>query len=67
MSDDNSIELARAKRKTRAILSARFALQRQLDRIDYDIDIVRPELSRIDEAAALGELPVITQNLAVDE
>ena len=56
---DNCRELERARRKTRAVLSARFALERQLKRIDYDIDVIRPALSRVDEGAANGELPVV--------
>jgi hypothetical protein len=66
-SDDNSVQLIRAKRKTRAILSARFALQRQLDRIDYDLDVIKPTLAEVDEAAANGTIPIITANLSVDE
>lgn len=58
-SDDNSVELIRAKRKTRAVLAARFALQRQLDRIDYDLDVIQPKLAEVEDAAARGEIPVI--------
>jgi hypothetical protein len=65
MTEDNSVELQRAKRKTRAILTARFALRRQLDRIDYDLDVIKPTLAAVDEDAANGKIPVIT--LAVDE
>jgi hypothetical protein len=59
MSDDNSVELQRAKRKTRAVLGAQFALKRQLERIDYDLDVIKPTLAEVDEAAANGEIPVI--------
>jgi hypothetical protein len=59
-SEDNSVELIRAKRKTRAILAARFSLQRQLDRIDYDLDVIKPTLSEIEADAANGEVPEIT-------
>jgi hypothetical protein len=59
MSSDNSVELIRAKRKTRAILAARFSLERVLARIDYDLDVIKPTLAGVDEAAANGEIPVI--------
>ena len=66
MPDDNATELTRIKRKTRAILSARFALQRVLDRIDYDLDVIKPALAEVDDQAANGHLPVI-ENTAADE
>lgn len=63
MSADNSTELVRVKRKTRAILAARFALQRVLDRIDYDIDVIKPTLASVEDDAANGKIPVISNNV----
>ncbi len=57
MAAQMSVELERALRKSKAVLSARFALKRAFDRIDYDLDVVRPAVSAIKNDAAVGELP----------
>jgi hypothetical protein len=54
---DNSIEVQRALRKARAVLNARFALQRAFDKIDYDLDVVKPKINDLRADAAHGTLP----------
>ena len=54
---DNSIEVQRALRKARAVLNARFALQRAFDKIDYDLDVVKPKINDLRADAAQGQLP----------
>jgi hypothetical protein len=58
MISENAVELERAIRKTRAILNARFALRRALQKIDFDLDVVKPALKEIRSDAAIGNLPV---------
>jgi regulator of sigma D len=57
MTTDNSIEVQRALRKARAVLNARFALRRAFEKIDYDLDVVKPALNDLRSEAAQGALP----------
>jgi hypothetical protein len=60
MTVNNSIEVQRALRKARAVLQARFALKRAFDKIDHDIDVVKPALDQLRQDAAQGQLPQFT-------
>lgn len=43
--------------KYKALMAARFQLQKTWDRIDYTIDVVDPGVKALEQNAAQGELP----------
>jgi hypothetical protein len=53
-------ELLRARRKLVALERAKFALQQRFDKIDFEMDVIRPQIEALEEAAANGALPEIT-------
>lgn len=50
-------ELLRARRKLVALRRAEFSLQQRFDKIDWELDKLRGEISALESAAAKGELP----------
>lgn len=55
-----SDELTRARRKLVALRRAEFRLKQRLDSIDYEIDVLKPQIEELDRRAAQGELPEFT-------
>jgi hypothetical protein len=50
-------ELLRARRKLVALERAKFRLQQRLDAIDFELDVIQPEVKKLEEKAAKGQLP----------
>lgn len=55
MSNDYSIEIAKAK--FRAIKRAEMRLRQRLDMIDWEYDILRPAVKELEKEATEGKLP----------
>ena len=53
-------ELVRARRKLTTVLRAQFSLQQRLDKIDFELDVIQPEVRAMEEGAARGELPQLS-------
>jgi hypothetical protein len=53
----SSQDLNKAKRKLLAIRRAERRLQHRLDDLDWEFEVLKPELERLEEDAAQGELP----------
>ena len=53
-------ELTRARRKYTALRRAEFKLQQRLDAIDFEFDVLQPELEALEKLAAQGALPEVT-------
>ena len=58
MAGSGSDEILRARRKLLAYERTKFRLRQQMDRIDHELDVIKPLLSELERNAALGELPV---------
>lgn len=58
MPDSNA--LVRARRKLVALRRAEFRLKQRLEAIDFELDVLRPEVEELEQAAAAGELPEFT-------
>lgn len=50
-------ELVRARRKLVAIERAKFRLQQRLEAIDYELDVLKPQIEELERQALQGELP----------
>ncbi len=50
----------RAKKKLLAIRRAERRLQHRLDDLDWELDVLKPEIEQIEEKVALGEIPQFT-------
>jgi predicted nucleic acid-binding Zn-ribbon protein len=50
-------ELVRAKRKLAALRRAEFRLEQRLEAIDFEIDVLQPEIKALEERAVNSELP----------
>lgn len=57
-SDTN--ELLRARRKKVALERAKFRLRQRFEAIDFELDVLQPQLEALEESAAQGQLPVIS-------
>jgi predicted nucleic acid-binding Zn-ribbon protein len=55
-----SDELLRARRKVVAFERAKMRLRQQLERIDWELDELKPKVKDLEAAASRGELPEIT-------
>jgi hypothetical protein len=53
-------EIIRQRRKLVALRRAEFRLRQRFDAIDFEIDVIKPEVEALDQAAAQGELPEYT-------
>lgn len=50
-------DLIKARRKLAAIERAKFRLRQRLEAIDFELDVLKPELRELEELAAQGQLP----------
>ena len=57
MAGTGSDELLRARRKMLAYERTKMRLKQQLERIDYELDVIKPMLMELERSVAMGELP----------
>lgn len=50
-------EIVRARRKLTTVRRAEFSLRQRLDKIDFELDILQPEIRALEDDAAKGHLP----------
>jgi hypothetical protein len=50
-------EIVRARRKLTTVRRAEFSLRQRLDKIDFELDILQPEIRALEDDAAKGRLP----------
>jgi hypothetical protein len=50
-------ELVRARRKLAALRRAEFRLRQRMDAIDFELDVLQPQIRELEDAAAQGQLP----------
>lgn len=48
----------KAERKTAAVLRARLSLKHAIERIDYDFDVIQPELQKIRELEQYNKVEI---------
>jgi hypothetical protein len=53
-------DVLRARRKLTALRRAEFRLRQRLDAIDFELDVLTPELEELETLAAIGQLPEFT-------
>jgi hypothetical protein len=55
MSDANA--LLKSRRKLVALKRAEFALKQRFEKIDFELDVLRPQIEELESLAAQGQLP----------
>ena len=55
-----SDELVKARRKLVALRRAEFRLRQRFEAIDFELDVLKPEIEELEQKVAQGELPEFT-------
>ena len=50
----------RNERKLKAIRRAEFALKQRFEKIDFELDVLKPQVQELEDQAAQGALPEFT-------
>jgi hypothetical protein len=57
---DSDIEITRARQKMSAAYRARFGLQQRFEKIDFELDVLKPKLKALEQGLVQGLLPEFT-------